>query len=542
MMDFDARIEALQSELLKRRAHTVPWGRWSAYQHGMTTFRILEAWDRPQRTRLAGLALAAASLVDEPGFLADLIGEEADRLARLVRDAGTPTAVVTATGGGDRSDVGEANAIQLASLAGSACADDGSPGRWLPLASQLAAEVRHLTPQPPQAFAGGTELVSKDAEAALLTAYRRVTRSLARPDAAAQAALADAARAVPWVAEPLVVLGLMRLAEADAPAAAEYGTRASEILVSWNCAWDKRLSEFAWYALAKFLEGQGTLEDDEQAFSAQRMAALLEKHGGSPCEIFAHLDAVGVLDTLTQPGDGGVTVYGGDDDDTENRLDDLEFDQLPPRFQSYLACLSDDDAVPNLETYPSLSARPWWDPDDVAVTRTIAELADDVFAELHVDERLRGHGDSPVVLVRSASRMASLARLLAEQRDVVAADDGIRLIRVDPANDALVGGRAASNLRLRCVVAVGDGAPVTVVVDEVADTVQRGECLVFDPTFPHEFRSAGDGPATVLCVDIWHPELTPSEVQLLAGLGRYVRSLSSAQQKPSADPASAANG
>jgi hypothetical protein len=541
MIDFDARIEALQSELLKRRAHIVPWGRWSAYQHGTATFRILEAWDRPKRTQLVGLALAATSFADETEFVGVLIGEDADRLARLVRNAGAPTTVVAATSGADPVDVGEANAVQLASLAESTCAEDGSPGRWLPLASRLAAEVRRLTTQPPQPFAGGTKLVSKDAEAALVTAYRRVTRSLTRPDAAAQAALADAARAVPWVAEPLVLLGLMRLAEADAPGAVEYGTRASEILLSWNCAWDKRLSEFAWYALAKFLEGQGSLADDERAFSAQRMTALLEAHGASPRDIFAHLDAVGVLDTLTQPGDAGVTVYGGDDD-PENQLDDLEFDQLPSRFQSYLSRLSEDDSVPNMETYPSLSARPWWDPDDVAVTRTIAELADDVFAELHADERLRGHGDSPVVLVRSASKFPSLARLLAEQRDVVAADDGIRLIRVDPANDALVGGRAASNLRLRCVVAVGDGAPVTVVVDEVADTVQRGECLVFDPTFPHEFRSAGDGPATVLCVDIWHPELTPSEVQLLAGLGRYVRSLSSAQQKPSADPASAANG
>ncbi len=527
MTDFDARIEALQSELLKRRAHTVPWGRWSAYQHGMTTFRILEAWDRPQRTRLAGLALAAASLGDEPEFVAELIGEEADRLARLVRGAGAPTAVVTAAGGDDRSDVGEANAIQLASLAGSACADDGSPGRWLPLASQLAAEVRHLTPQPPRPFAGGTELVSKDAEAALLAAYRRVTRSLARPDAAAQAALAEAASAVPWVAEPLVVLGLMRLAEADASAAAEYGARASEILLSWNCAWDKRLSEFAWYALAKFLEGQGALAEDERAFSARRMVALLEKHGGSPGEIFAHLDAVGVLDTLTQPGDDGVTIYEGADDDAENRLDDLEFDQLPSRFQSYLACLSDDDPVPNLATYPSLSARPWWDPDDVAVARTIAELAGDVFDELEAGERLRGHGDSAVVLVRSAGKSPALARLLAEQRDVVAADDGIRLIRVERGG-TLAGGRPASNVRLRCVTAVGEGAAVTVIVDEVADTVGSGECLVFDPAFAHEFRPAGDGPATMLCVDIWHPELTPSEVQLLAGFGRYVRSLTSA--------------
>ena len=539
MKDFDARIEALQSELLKRRAHTMPWGRWSAYQHGMATFRILEAWDRPKRTQLVGLALAAAGFADERDFVRDLIGEDADRLARLVRSAGAPT-VVTATSGDDPSDVGEANAIHLASLAGSSCAEDGSPGRWLPLASQLAAAVRRLAAPPPQPFSGGTELVSKAAEATLVGAYRRVTRSMSRPDAAAQAALADAARAVPWVAEPLVILGLMRLAEADASGAVEYGTRASEILLSWNCAWDKRLSEFAWYALTRFLQGQDALADDERAFSAQRMVALLEKHGASPCDIFAHLDAVGVLEPLTQsPDDDGVTVYEGGDGDPEDHLDDLEFDQLPTRFQSYVARLSDDDPVLDMETYPSLSARPWWDPDDVAVAQTIAELADDVFAELQADERFQGHAESSALLVRSANTFPTLARLLAEQRNVVAATDGIRLIRVEPASP-LVGGRAASNLRLRCIVAV-DGGAATVVVDDVADTLQRGDCLVFDPAFPHEFRPAGDGPATMLCVDIWHPELTPSEVQLLAGFARYVRDLASARQQPSADPTSATN-
>lgn len=538
MNDFDARIEALQSELLKRRTHTLPWGRWSAYQHGMATFRILEAWDRPKRTQLAGLALAAASFADEREFVRNLLGDDADRLARLVHDAGA-TAVVTAASGADPSNVGEANAIQLASLAECSCAEDGSPGLWLALASQLAAEVRRSSAQPPPPFGGGTELVSEVLEAALAAAYLRVTRSASLPDAAARAALADASRAVPWVAEPLVVLGLIRLAEADVAGAAECGTRAGEILLSWNCAWDKRLSEFAWYGLAQFLAGQAGLADDERAFSARRMGALLEKHGASPRDIFAQLDAVGVLELPAQPGNDGGTVDVDRTVDPEDRLDDLEFDELPTRFQSYIARLSEDDPTVDMEIYPSLSARPWWDPDDIAIAPTIAELAESVFADLQADERLGEHGDSIALLVRSAGKFPAIARLLAEHPDVVAADDGIRVIRVKAAS-TLVGERATTNLRLRCLVAVGGVA--TVVVGEVADTLERGDCLIFDPVFPHEFRSAGDGAATILCVDIWHPELTPSEVQLLAGFARYVRELSSRQHRPSADRTAAKNG
>lgn len=540
MNDFDARIEALQAELLKRRAHTLPRGRWSAYQHGMGTFRILEAWDRPQRTQLAGLALAAGSFADERQFVGSLLGDDADRLARLVHDADA-TAVVAAASGADPSDVGEANAIALASLAERSCAEDGSPGRWLALGSRLAAEVRRLTALPPPPFGGGTELVSEPAEATLAAAYLRVTGSAARPDAAAQAALADAARAVPWVAEPLVVLGLMRLAEADVAGAAEYGSRAGEILLAWNCAWDKRLSEFAWYALAQFLAGQAALADDERAFSAARMRALLERHGASPGGIFAQLDAVGVLELPAPPGDDGGTVDAAHTADPEDRLDDLEFDELPARFQSYIARLSEDDPAADMEIYPSLSARPWWDPDEVAVAPTIAALAEGAFAELQVDERLREHDDSVALLVRSAGKGPVIARLLAEQRDVVVAEDGVRLVRVQPAS-TLAGERPSSNLRLRCIVAVGGRGTATVVVNDVADTLRPGDCLVFDPIFPHEFRAAEDGAATILCVDIWHPELSPSEVQLLAGFARYVRELSSRQQRQPADRAPVKHG
>jgi aspartyl/asparaginyl beta-hydroxylase len=530
MEDFDQRIEALQSELLERRLHTVPFGRWSAYQHGAATFRILEAWARPELTQLAGLAMAASCSAGEHDFVRDLIGDDADRLAGLAGATNAATAGAPAEDG-DPAELGEANAIRLAQLADRSCAEDGSPSRWLALASQLAAMVASATVLPPPVFARGTALVSEADERALIEAYRGVTESAARPDAAALAALENAAKAVPWVAEPLIVLGLDRLARADAEGAGELGTRACEILLSWNCAWDKRLSEFRWYALAAFLQRQPALPGHERAFSAQRVSALLARYGGSPLAMFTQLDCAGVVDTAAPANDNAITVYEGRAAD-EDQLDGLEFDQLPSRFQSYLARLSEDNAILHMRTYPSLATRPWWDPDDVAITGTVAGLAGEIFAELQTDARVRALGAGETLRVRAADELPAVVRLIAEHRDVVVAD-GVRLIALG-SSSAYAPERTVSNVHLRCIAAVG-GGETTVVVNGVADVLARGECLIFDPAFAHELTTAGDAPAHVLCVDVWHPELTPSEIQLLDGFARYVGDLVRAQQAQPVD-------
>ena len=47
-------------------------------------------------------------------------------------------------------------------------------------------------------------------------------------------------------------------------------------------------------------------------------------------------------------------------------------------------------------------------------------------------------------------------------------------------------------------------------------TWREGECLVFDDTYEHEVWHRGDRTRFVLLLDVWHPELTPVERQVLA--------------------------
>jgi aspartyl/asparaginyl beta-hydroxylase (cupin superfamily) len=46
-------------------------------------------------------------------------------------------------------------------------------------------------------------------------------------------------------------------------------------------------------------------------------------------------------------------------------------------------------------------------------------------------------------------------------------------------------------------------------------TWQEGVCLVFDDTYEHEVWNRGTGTRFIMLTDVWHPELTPVERQVL---------------------------
>jgi aspartyl/asparaginyl beta-hydroxylase (cupin superfamily) len=49
-------------------------------------------------------------------------------------------------------------------------------------------------------------------------------------------------------------------------------------------------------------------------------------------------------------------------------------------------------------------------------------------------------------------------------------------------------------------------------------TWQGGKCLVFDDSFEHEVWNRGTGTRFILLLDVWHPELTPVERQVVPRL------------------------
>jgi aspartyl/asparaginyl beta-hydroxylase (cupin superfamily) len=50
---------------------------------------------------------------------------------------------------------------------------------------------------------------------------------------------------------------------------------------------------------------------------------------------------------------------------------------------------------------------------------------------------------------------------------------------------------------------------------------EEGRCLIFDDHFEHEAWNHTQEERIVLIVDLWHPDLTATEVELLTGLQEY---------------------
>ena len=79
-----------------------------------------------------------------------------------------------------------------------------------------------------------------------------------------------------------------------------------------------------------------------------------------------------------------------------------------------------------------------------------------------------------------------------------------------------------TNLRVRCHLGIrtpqGDCA---IRVEDKTRRWEEGKCLVFDDHFEHEAWNHTEEDRIVLIVDLWHPGLSSTEIDLLEGLHRY---------------------
>ncbi|MGW1892235.1 aspartyl/asparaginyl beta-hydroxylase domain-containing protein [Streptomyces sp. NPDC002004] len=79
------------------------------------------------------------------------------------------------------------------------------------------------------------------------------------------------------------------------------------------------------------------------------------------------------------------------------------------------------------------------------------------------------------------------------------------------------------SINLHLAVDIPKGCSITVAGE--TRSWEEGKCLLFDYSFEHEARNAGDRPRTCLLVDLWHPETTIPERLALTFLIAEVRRL-----------------
>jgi aspartyl/asparaginyl beta-hydroxylase (cupin superfamily) len=110
-----------------------------------------------------------------------------------------------------------------------------------------------------------------------------------------------------------------------------------------------------------------------------------------------------------------------------------------------------------------------------------------------------------------------------ERHDTVKTLAGLMYVSRMSPHTAIQAHRGPTNMRLRCHLGIqvpsGDCA---IKVGEEVRYWAEGECLVFDDYYQHEAWNHTDETRTVVILDIWHPELSRREIQLLEGLHRYV--------------------
>jgi hypothetical protein len=558
----EADLQAVEQTLIARGAHVQPHARWSLLAHLTATFRILEQWNQPAYVQYAGLIHSVYSTdryksrlfrFAEREILRSVCGEQAERLAYLFCSLPRRELFRLATSALGRGpehyqvpdrrgdgietisavDLRDLVVIHIANSAEQSAKKTGEPAAWLADASEIAMFTQPFDHVPP-IFNNCERIVERDDEQALLKSYER---ALHVPDESR--ALELAFSAAPWVAEPAIWLGICALSEGDADTAARYGAQAGDLIEAWNTAWDKRLSEVQWLALAGFLEGCKSVRGRDVRFVAKSMRQILRTTSDRPTGIFGRLAAVGAVDVNAM-----ASVDGEDDEDFAV---DEDLDTLPRRFVEYASGFRDNVTDPRMGMYPGLTEKPFWDPQDFPLVHELERLAPRIIDEFQCippeafhreSERIKREGDwSVFLLYERGKRQDVRCALVPETTRVVQAHRTMRTMngliyfsRMAP-DTIIARHKGPTNLRLRCHLGIDIPSDCGIEVGGECRTWEVGKCLVFDDSFPHQAWNRSDRERVVLIVDIWHPDLSDDEILLLQGMDRHVQLAAEGLQK-----------
>jgi aspartate beta-hydroxylase len=547
--------------LSARGAGRLRHGPWSLLRHLRATYDLLTHWRPHPDIRLAGLCHSVYGTdefaprlfaADERDVVARLIGWDAERLVFLfcsLRRAEIAAAVSGVAAGASNPELSAAEAGALAMLAVANEAEQsrnvasGGPGLWLAAASRTARDARSLLDRVPAIFADCTATISAEDERRLRDAYLQgwvaASGGAGRADARHRDESLDVlVRQLPWVAEPFLLLALKALAGNRAAEAAAMLDAARPILDAWGTAWDKRLSAGQWRDIAAFVASVLRQPVEDQVFVGRRLADIAGA-GITPQALYAYLRSIDALDVAVAPDVGGARetpthVPALALGDPPPRIAGAE---LPARFAAYIAGFSANAERPLMRRYPGLTARTWHDPGAIPLARALEANATAIRAELlaldgsgyHAEsEDIARHGRWDVLMLLERGRPNSdvLARCpavasLLRQHGAVDGLGGLAYVsRLAPGTD-IEPHRGPTNVRLRCHLGLVVPPACGLRVDGSERTWVEQRCLVFDDSFEHAAWNHGSSDRLVLIVDVWHPDLTVREIELLAGLHRF---------------------
>ena len=514
----------------------------SLFDHLIGTERILAAWKQPEALCAAGALhsiygtdVYGARLVslDRRTEIQEAAGKYAERLAYLF--CATPRADLFAAVGvegcipdhntriGDEDlepdDCAALLTLHMANLAEQAGDAEGGPAHWVSRVltwGQMLRPDRHVIPEIVQVARPPTDAE----EGRVRRLYRQALAAIA--DEAAASKLDEAAAICPSLAEPRMLRAYHALLRGDGARALELAKDARSLLQRWGVPWDKRLSIAQWLRMAALIE---------QAATAPARELPLPDPAALPRFLTAFAAALG---ESNEPGRNGRPVLPrrGAEPGLEHAA------PLSPRFCAYLSRLT-RGPTPRHVLFPGLAASPWHDASRFPIVQalqrhfpTIREevlrLGDAPFQPESEPIERTGAWDVSFLYESGRRHDETCARCptltaIVEDFPTVRTHSGLIYVSRLRPGTAIRSHYGPSNLRLRChlpIVVPERSCGISVAGD--ARAWREGECIVFDDTFHHHAWNHSDQDRIVVVIDLWHPDLTEQEIELVSGLQRYV--------------------
>ncbi|MBV9917820.1 MAG: aspartyl/asparaginyl beta-hydroxylase domain-containing protein [Solirubrobacterales bacterium] len=391
--------------------------------------------------------------------------------------------------------------LHMANVAEQARDKNGAPATWLVRLRDMAEPLLDADSIALPRFLATLASFTDEHESLARDAYSSGLR-VGDPVARASA-LGMAAAACPVVPEPCLWQAYLAWCRGDIVAARAWARTARERLDQLGTAWDKRLTFDAWLEIAAALEHHGPSEPAsprDPIGDPRRLHELMVARAGSRRPAPARPEPAGIQ-----------------------------------RFHRYVESLSDGETASPGRLYPKIKSQPWHEPQDfplaVYLESNFAAIRDEIVAldpaGFHVEsERIRRTGDWDVAFFyergRRRDELCAACPVTAHGIDTYPAmrtiSGLIYVSRMGPGTH-IAAHRGPTNLRVRCHLGIdvpsGDCA---IRVGGETRSWEEGRCLVFDDFFEHEAWNHTDRLRTILIVDLWHPDLSPTEVRLLEGL------------------------
>jgi len=211
---------------------------------------------------------------------------------------------------------------------------------------------------------------------------------------------------------------------------------------------------------------------------------------------------------------------------------------LPPRFAEYISGVRRPEQALRMLEYPGLTALPWHEAAEIALARDLEEHATAILQEYRALDSNAFHSEADGIPREGAwdifllfergrrrdencSRCPITTEIIERHRSVRSLAGLAYFSRLAP-HSRVAAHRGLTNMRLRCHLGIDVPSGCGITVDGTTRTWESGKCIVFDDYFSHEVWNDSDRSRIVLIVDLWHPDLTDEEVELLDGLQSYV--------------------